>query len=134
MIRVALRFSAVILALSMGAGAALAEVAPKLDVKATCQRAEPLSGAEKSAYQSCLTDEMEAQKELAKTWSGFKPAARATCLQETKIGGAPSYVELIACLQLDKQAAEASRENHKQLDLPSSRSALTSVQSPKAPK
>jgi len=121
-IRVALRFSAVILALSMGAGAALAEVAPKLDVKATCQRAEPLSGAEKSAYQSCLTDEMEAQKE------------RATCLQETKIGGAPSYVELITCLQLDKQAAEASRENHKQLDLPSSRSALTSVQSPKAPK
>lgn len=127
-----IRVAVIILALVVGASAALAEVAPKLDVKATCRRAEPLSGAEKTAYQSCLSDEMDAQKELAKTWSSFKGAARATCLQETKIGGAPSYVELITCLQLDKQAAEASRENNKQLDLPASRSGVTGMQLPKA--
>ena len=71
-------FSVTLSASVVGAGTALAEVAPKLDVKATCQRAEPLSGAAKSAYQSCLSDEMDAQKELAKTWSSFKAGARST--------------------------------------------------------
>jgi hypothetical protein len=93
---------------------------PKLDVQATCRRAQPLSG-EKSAYQSCMNDESEAKKELAKKWSTFKRGAQATCLQETKIGGAPSYVELITCLELDKQAAEAAIENRKALLVPSRR-------------
>jgi len=34
---------------------------------------------------------------------------------ETKIGGAPSYVELLTCLQLDQQGAAASLENKKAL-------------------
>jgi hypothetical protein len=39
-------------------------------------------------------------------------------VQETQIGGAPSYVELLTCLQLDKQAADAARENSKALNMP----------------
>jgi hypothetical protein len=105
------------------ATAALASSPPTLDVKATCRRAQPLSGAEKSAYQSCMNDELEAQKELAKTWSTFRPGAQATCLQETKIGNAPSYVELLTCLQLDQQAAEAARENKKALKMPTGKPA-----------
>jgi hypothetical protein len=96
---------------------------PKLDIKATCRRAQPLSGAEKSAYQSCLNDEIAAQKQLSRTWFSFKSGPRVICTQETKIGGAPSYVELITCLELDKQAAEASNENKKQLKLPAPSSA-----------
>jgi hypothetical protein len=65
-----------------------------------------------------MNDETEAQKELVKSWTSFKPGAQATCVQETKIGGAPSYVELLTCLQLDQQAAEASRENQKALKMP----------------
>jgi hypothetical protein len=95
---------------------------PKLDVQATCRRAQPLSTGEKSAYQSCLDDELQAQKDLAKTWSTFKSGARSVCLQETKIGGAPSYVELLTCLELDKQAAEAAIENRKALKMPSGQS------------
>ncbi len=70
-----------------------------------------------------MNDETEAQKELVKIWGTFKTGAQTTCVQETKIGGAPSYVELITCLQLDKQAAEASRENRKALKMPSSKPA-----------
>jgi hypothetical protein len=91
---------------------------PKLDVKATCRRAQPLSGGEKSAYQGCLDDETEAQRELSRTWFDFKPGSRTTCTQETNIGGGPSYVELLTCLQLDKQAREAEVENKKQLNIP----------------
>ncbi|MBV8963158.1 MAG: hypothetical protein JOY67_21510 [Hyphomicrobiales bacterium] len=90
---------------------------PKLDIKATCRRAQPLSGQE-SAYQGCINDETDAQRELSRTWFDFKPRPRSTCTQETNIGGAPSYVELLTCLQLDKQAVEAQIENKKQLNVP----------------
>ncbi|SDR02982.1 hypothetical protein SAMN05444161_1357 [Rhizobiales bacterium GAS191] len=91
---------------------------PKLDIKATCSRAQPISGGEKSAYQGCLNDEIEAQKQLSRSWFSFKAGPRGICAQETRIGGAPSYVELLTCLELDKQAAEASAENKKQLKMP----------------
>lgn len=90
---------------------------PKLDIKATCRRAQPLSG-QQNAYQGCLNDETDAQRELSRTWFDFKAGPRSTCTQETKIGGAPSYVELLTCLQLDKQAVEARIENKKQLNVP----------------
>ena len=90
---------------------------PKLDIKATCRRAQPLSG-QQNAYQGCVNDETDAQRELSRTWFDFKPGPRSTCTQETKIGGAPSYVELLTCLQLDKQALEAQIENKKQLNVP----------------
>ena len=90
---------------------------PKLDIKATCRRAQPLSG-QQNAYQGCVNDETDAQRELSRTWFDFKPGPRSTCTQETNIGGAPSYVELLTCLQLDKQALEAQIENKKQLNVP----------------
>ncbi|SEF09750.1 hypothetical protein SAMN05444161_8317 [Rhizobiales bacterium GAS191] len=91
---------------------------PKLDIKATCRRAQPLSEGQESAYQGCLNDETEAQKELSRTWFNYRAVARAVCTQETRIGGAPSFVELLTCLQLDRQAADAENENKKQLNLP----------------
>ncbi|MBV9520255.1 MAG: hypothetical protein JO068_19285 [Hyphomicrobiales bacterium] len=115
--------SIAILACLLVATVAQAGSLPKLDINATCRRAQPLSGGERSAYQGCTDDERQAQKELAKSWSSFKASAQSNCLQVTRIGGAPSYVELLTCLQLDKQAQEASRENQKSLDLPSSQSA-----------
>jgi hypothetical protein len=89
---------------------------PKLDVRTTCRRTQPLSGGgEQSAYQGCMRDEADAQRELAKTWSTFTPSSQAICVQETKIGGAPSYVEVLTCLQLDKQARQSAIENNKKL-------------------
>jgi hypothetical protein len=116
-----IRLTVLIVALLFETGAAFASSPPALDVKATCRRAQPLSSSEKSAYQSCINDETDAQKELIKTWSSFGAGPKATCVQETKIGGAPSYVELLTCLQLDKQAAEASRENRKALKMPTAK-------------
>jgi hypothetical protein len=92
---------------------------PKFDIKATCRRAQPLSG-EKGAFQSCIDDEVRAQKDLSRSWFSFRAASRATCAQETRIGGGPSFVELLTCLELDKQAIEAANENKKPLAVPKS--------------
>jgi hypothetical protein len=113
-----MRFTAIVALLLLGTLSASAAGPPKLNIKATCKHAQPLSGGEKDAYQSCVNDENDAQKELIKTWSSFRAASQSTCKQETQIGGAPSYVELLTCLQLDKQAADAARENSKALNMP----------------
>ncbi|SDR60071.1 hypothetical protein SAMN05519103_06641 [Rhizobiales bacterium GAS113] len=84
---------------------ALAEAAqpPRFNINSTCRQAQPLTG-DKSVYQSCVSEENQARKKLTKTWSTFKSSARRSCVQETEIGGAPSYVDLLTCLQLDKDA------------------------------
>jgi LAS superfamily LD-carboxypeptidase LdcB len=106
------------LLVATAASAANTTLLPKLDIKGTCQRAQPLSSGEKSAFQGCLNDESQARQELAESWSSFKAAARKDCVQVTRIGGAASYVELLTCLELDKQAREAALENKKSLELP----------------
>jgi hypothetical protein len=79
-----------------------------------------------------MRDEADAQKDLIKTWSTFKPSAQAICVQETKIGGAPSYVEALTCLQLDKEAGESAIENKKSLQMPSAQSGTSGK--PRQPK
>jgi len=113
-----MRLTAFLALFLLGTLSASAAGPPRLNIQGTCKRAQPLSGGEKDAYQSCVNDENDAQKELAKTWSSFRAAAQSTCVQETQIGGAPSYVELLTCLQLDRQAADAARENSKALNMP----------------
>ena len=106
---------------------------PKLDVRTTCRRSQPLTGRDQqTAYQGCMRDEADAQKDLIKTWSTFKPSAQAICVQETKIGGAPSYVEVLTCLQLDKEAGESAIENKKSLQTPSAQSGTSGK--PRQPK
>jgi hypothetical protein len=89
---------------------------PKLDLRATCRRAQPLVAGEEDAYQSCLTDEVGAQKELSHKWFSFRAEARAICTRETQIGGDPSFVELITCLELDQQATQSRTNNAKPME------------------
>jgi len=58
--------------------------------------------------QSCLRDEQRAHDTLLQQWSKFAPIDRANCLNVEEVGGAPSYVELLTCLQM---AAPANRNS-----------------------
>jgi hypothetical protein len=84
---------------------ALAEAAqlPKFNIAATCRAAQPLTG-DKSVFQSCVSEETAARSKLAKSWSTFKPSSRTSCAEEAQTGGTPSYVDMLTCLQLDKDA------------------------------
>jgi hypothetical protein len=50
--------------------------------------------------QSCLRNEQQARDTLVKQWFQFAPADRANCQQVEQTAGAPSYVELLTCLQM----------------------------------
>jgi hypothetical protein len=48
----------------------------------------------------CLKDERNARQQLQKQWSNFPVTARANCASMESIGGTPSYVSLLTCLQM----------------------------------
>jgi hypothetical protein len=83
---------------------AAADDVPTFDVGATC-RAEVQGDPSAGAVAACMANERRARETLASQWAQFAQASKATCLQtETDISGVRSYVELLTCLQLAKDA------------------------------
>jgi len=94
---------------------------PQFDVKPSCssatkaandlnQAGDNLRPGDRSA-DNCVQDEMKAKSSLSDQWDQFKIAERQRCTRLATLGGLPSYVELLTCLELARQAANIP-ENH----------------------
>lgn len=70
----------------------------KLDVAATAGLSVDQS------IKSCMSDEKRARQQLTSQWSKFSGSSKAECIPQESIGGTPSYVSLLTCLQLGKWA------------------------------
>ncbi len=68
----------------------------KLDVAATAGLSVDQS------IKSCISDENRARQQLTSQWSTFSGSSKAECIPQESIGGTPSYVSLLTCLQLGK--------------------------------
>jgi hypothetical protein len=53
---------------------------------------------------SCMSDERDAQDQLAKDWSRYAPVDKTQCVGMNTTGGPPSYVELLSCLEIMRDA------------------------------
>ena len=73
---------------------------PRYDVEATCRAAPTLEGSTGNTDRNCLRDEMQARTQLGQQWAGFDARRRNECIQEAGLGGTPSYVALLTCLQM----------------------------------
>jgi hypothetical protein len=90
--------------------AALADGLPQLDVSETCNaaaRGAISAGRDKA---SCLADERAAQEALAKDWSTYNAVHKNQCLGSVKTGGPASYVELLSCLEVMRDAKKFREE------------------------
>src|SRR5580704_11865833 len=113
-----IRTSCVVAALCLVAAAAYgAQIArvraggpPTLQVGPSCEaagRGAIVLGRNKEA---CLADETTAQDTLKQNWSKFPAIDKTTCTGMTTTGGPASYVELLSCLEIlrDAKSIEAS--------------------------
>jgi hypothetical protein len=85
---------------------AVADRVPKFDIARSC-KLDVAATAGLSADQStksCVNDEQKAKQQLASQWSKFPASSRASCTSQESIGGTPSYVSLLTCLQLGQWA------------------------------
>jgi hypothetical protein len=100
--------SAGLIALAVTA-AESAERLPTFDVGPTCRGATRPEAAlrdqtREAARETCFNKESQARDELQEKWAGFPAEHRADCVRTTSVGGIPSYVQLMTCLETRRDA------------------------------
>src|SRR5690349_15727046 len=98
----------------LGSLAAEAQQLPRFNVEATCKAAQPLSAEDTNPYASCMRDETEAERQLQQIWSSAAAGPRETCGQEAQVGGTPSYVDMLTCLQMAQGATPTIKSRRRQ--------------------
>ena len=81
---------------------AVADRVPAFDIARSCKldvAATAGLSVDQSA-KSCVNDENKARRQLTSRWSKFSAASKAQCIPLEGIGGDPSYVSLLTCLQM----------------------------------
>jgi hypothetical protein len=56
-----------------------------------------------------MNDEKAAREDLVKNWSSFSGADKTHCLSMVSTGGSPSYVELLSCLEMSRDAKKIAQ-------------------------
>lgn len=88
----------------LGAAPAFGQTVPKLNVEATCRDIPADVMAINRDASVCLKSENEARDKLIQDWSSFTVADRGLCTQTATMGGTASYVELLTCLEMRRDA------------------------------
>src|SRR5664280_2601182 len=82
-----------------------ADPVPKFDSEPSCRSADA-TGVMGRNEATCESDENNARATLEKEWSQFTPSDQASCVRLVTLGGGPSYVELLTCLEMANQVKE----------------------------
>jgi hypothetical protein len=88
-----------------------ADSVPKFDVERTCRptaAAASLPGRDSAA---CQRGEQDARSIFQKDWTEYSATDQARCAGLVTKGGAPSYVELLTCLETAKQAKDVREKS-----------------------
>jgi|tagenome__1003787_1003787.scaffolds.fasta_scaffold17883907_1 hypothetical protein len=87
---------------------ALGQQPPRFDIEATCRSAPALVPQDHDPVQVCMEDEANAEQRLKAIWSDSAPNQREDCAAETQVGGSPSYVDVLTCLQMYRDNASTT--------------------------
>src|ERR1043166_1960127 len=89
--------------LMLGVAPASAQSVPTLNVEPTCNIPAEMAAVNRDKS-VCLRSENEARATLVQQWSSFPVADRGLCTQTATGGGTASYVELLPCLEMRRDA------------------------------
>jgi hypothetical protein len=98
--------AAFVLLLGLSTTLALADSPPKLDVAPSCNAAARGAISAGRDKESCMADERSAQDALTQNWSKYNAADKIQCIGNVRTGGPASYVELLSCLEIMRDAKE----------------------------
>ncbi len=102
------------------AGAALsarADDVPVLDVNPVCHgiARQAASPGEKGdidvSFKQCVESERATRDTLAGQWSTFAAADKASCINESRMAGLPSYTDLLTCLEMARDVRKLNAPN-----------------------
>jgi len=79
---------------------AVSDAMPKFDIVRECR----FEGGSTVEFDRCSQDEAEALEQLKANWAQFTGVDKSTCLSVATVGGFASYVELLTCLEMAREA------------------------------
>jgi len=98
--------------LVLGSHVALAaDTLPKFDPAPSCRSAAAASVMTGRTTDNCVADENNARDLLQNSWSQYSAADKSHCDTLVKTGGSPSYVELLSCLEMSRDARVLVKNN-----------------------
>ncbi len=83
---------------------AASDAVPRFNVEPSCKGGLDSPGLNER-YSRCISEEGDARKKLEANWSQYPAGDRTTCSDTARMG-TPSYVELLTCLEMAKDAAK----------------------------
>ncbi len=105
------RIAVASLLLGLYAAVAVADEPPKLDVTTTCNAAAQYAISAGQDKDACLGDEHTAENTLAQNWSKYSADDKSQCIGTVKTGGPSSYVELLSCIEVLRDAKQFREED-----------------------
>jgi hypothetical protein len=81
-----------------------AEPVPTFDLRPTCQGAAERAGAGGRGLDVCTNTELGARDQLVRDWDTFAAADRDRCVSVTTMTRIPSYVQVLVCLEMARDA------------------------------
>jgi len=84
---------------------------PKFDVEPSCQAATAAASLPGRDSAACQRDEQDARSTLQKDWNKYSGQDQTRCADFVAVGGAPSYVELLTCLEMAKEAKDVREKS-----------------------
>ncbi len=80
----------------------IADAVPKFDIARQCQ----FESGSNEDQKGCADDETQARGTLQKEWGQFTPSAKRQCYEEASIDSTSSYVELLTCLEMERDVKQ----------------------------
>ena len=79
---------------------AVSDTVPKFDIVRECR----FEGGSTDEFGRCSQDEAAALEQLKANWVEFTGVDKSTCLSVAMVAGFASYVELLTCLEMAREA------------------------------
>jgi len=89
----------------------IADGPSRFNVERTCRPAAVAGVMPGRDASACQRDENDARDKLDRQWAGYSATQRRHCAGFVELDSAPSYVELLTCLEIAKQSTELPAES-----------------------
>lgn len=106
-------------ALALGAVllVAAADGVPHFDARKGCQAGADSGVDLQPNVDECVASETQARNSLVEQWKNFSAADKTSCVAETSMGGPPSYIEILTCMEIARDAHDMeAHETTKSVD------------------
>jgi hypothetical protein len=90
----------------------VAQEAPRFDAAPGCRAGANTGVKPRPDIDACLRGEHEARDQLTRQWSEFAAADKTRCVDKTHMGGPPSYIEVLTCLELARDARKLPKDDN----------------------